>query len=194
MALQLSILYILDTGCGERPLDFSKEYRSTWLAIGIMGSLACSTGDTWSSEIGSVLGSDPILVTSGKRVPRGTNGGVSVPGLLFSFLGGILIGLGFYIALLYTVDPLQLAKSPPQWPVILVGGIGGFLGSLIDSILGATLQFSGVDIKTGQQVSRPGPGVKHISGLEILDNHSINLISTIILGLLMPKVANILWF
>lgn len=36
---------------------------------------------------------------------------------------------------------LQLAA--PQWPVIIVGGIGGFFGSVLDSILGATLQYSG---------------------------------------------------
>lgn len=33
--------------------------------------------------------------------------------------------------------------SPPQWPVILIGGAAGLIGSLIDSVLGAVCQYSG---------------------------------------------------
>lgn len=36
------------------------------------GAFACCNGDTWASEIGSVVGSrDPFLIISRKRVPRG---------------------------------------------------------------------------------------------------------------------------
>lgn len=37
MASQLALLYLLDVGCGERPIDFVKDYRSSWLSIGILG-------------------------------------------------------------------------------------------------------------------------------------------------------------
>lgn len=37
MASQLALLYLLDVGCGERPIDFDKDYRSSWLSIGILG-------------------------------------------------------------------------------------------------------------------------------------------------------------
>lgn len=39
MALLLSMLYLLDCGSGERPIDFSKNYRSSWLGIGILSKL-----------------------------------------------------------------------------------------------------------------------------------------------------------
>uniref|UniRef100_A0A1B6MIJ3 Transmembrane protein 19 n=1 Tax=Graphocephala atropunctata TaxID=36148 RepID=A0A1B6MIJ3_9HEMI len=144
MALQLALLYILDSGCGERTIDFYNDYRASWLSLGILGVFACCNGDTWASELGTVVGnSSPFLVTTGRRVPRGTNGGVSPAGLLFSLLGGLVIGAAYYVALCYLVDTTQLAHSPAQWPVILWGAFAGLVGSLVDSFLGATIQFSG---------------------------------------------------
>ncbi|XP_058806799.1 transmembrane protein 19 isoform X2 [Phymastichus coffea] len=193
MASQLAILYLLDVGCGERPIDFDKDYRSSWLSMGIMGAMACCNGDTWASEIGTVVGnSDPFLITTRKRVPRGTNGGVSWVGLLVSALGGLVVGLFHYVTVLYTVDSAVLELSTPQWPIIVLGGIGGLLGSIVDSILGATLQYSGMNDK-GIIVERPGKGVKHISGRQILDNHSVNLLSSIIIALSLPRIANLVW-
>lgn len=37
MATQFALLYLIDSGCGERPIDFDKDYRSSWLSIGILG-------------------------------------------------------------------------------------------------------------------------------------------------------------
>lgn len=86
MAMQLALLYLLDCGSSERPIDFSAQYRSSWLSIAVMSAFACCNGDTWASEIGSVVGrSDPFLITTRKRVPRGTNGGVSFVGLLVRY-------------------------------------------------------------------------------------------------------------
>jgi hypothetical protein len=42
------------------------------MAIGV---LSCCAGDTWAIEVGSVVSSTPILITTLKRVPPGTNGG-----------------------------------------------------------------------------------------------------------------------
>lgn len=94
--------------------------------------------------------------------------------------------------IIYTVDTNALNISPSQWPIILFGGIAGFIGSIIDSLIGATLQYSGLDT-SGRIVERPGPDVKHISGLRLLDNHSVNLISSILTGLIMPFVAFNCW-
>lgn len=37
MAAQLAFLYILDMGCGERPVNFTDDYRGSWLSLGVMG-------------------------------------------------------------------------------------------------------------------------------------------------------------
>lgn len=110
----------------------------------IAGSFACCNGDTWASELGSVLGSaQPFLITSRKLVPRGTNGGITIIGLIMSFLGGIVVGFAYYLTVLYCIESNTLAMSPPQWPIIIFGGVAGLFGSIIDSLIGATLQFSG---------------------------------------------------
>lgn len=54
------------------------------------------------------------------------------------------------------------------------------------------MQYSGVD-KEGKIVECPGLGVRHISGLRILDNHSVNLISSIVTGVTTPLIALKFW-
>lgn len=44
----------------------------------VTGAFACSNGDTWASELGSVLGGQPFLITTFKQVPKGTNGGITM--------------------------------------------------------------------------------------------------------------------
>lgn len=109
-----------------------------------------------------------------------------------SFLGGIAIGLTYFLVVYYVVDRNILAASPPQWPLVYLGGVAGLLGSIIDSLLGATLQFSGLN-SSGHVVEHPGPNVKHISGTRVLDNHSVNLISSILTALIMPFIAMNFW-
>jgi uncharacterized membrane protein len=72
MATELALLYLVDSGCGERTIDFSRDYRASWLSLGVLGAFACCNGDTWASELGSVIGSTkPFLITTRQQVPRG---------------------------------------------------------------------------------------------------------------------------
>ena len=63
------------------------------------------------------------------------------------------------------------------------------MGSLIDSVLGATCQFSGKKAGTEVIVEEPGPDVIRISGMPLLDNHAVNLLSTVIIAVVMPSIS-----
>lgn len=52
---------------------------------------------------------------------------------------------------------------------------------------------AGLHEETGVIVEHPGKDVIHISGRDILDNHSVNLITNILMAIITPSIANSLW-
>ncbi|PNI29903.1 TMEM19 isoform 2, partial [Pan troglodytes] len=148
--------------------------------------------DTWASEVGPVLSkSPPRLITTWEKVPVGTNGGVTVVGLVSSLLGGTFVGIAYFLTQLISVNDLDI--SAPQWPIIAFGGLAGLLGSIVDSYLGATMQYTGLDESTGMVVNSPTNKAKHIAGKPILDNNAVNLFSSVFIALLLPTAAWGFW-
>ncbi|NWZ45274.1 TMM19 protein, partial [Brachypodius atriceps] len=189
---ELALLYMIENGPGEIPIDFSKEYTASWMCLSLLGALACSAGDTWASEIGSVMSkSKPRLITTWEQVPVGTNGAVTLVGLISSLLGGMTVGIAYFITQLIFVTDLEI--SAPQWPIIVFGAAAGLLGSIVDSYLGATMQYSGFDQTIGMVVNHQTTDSKHISGKPILDNNAVNLFSSVIIALVLPGTAWFFW-
>ncbi len=101
-----------------------------WAAL-FVGSIATATADTVASEIG-VTGGRPIMITTLKQVPEGTNGGITVKGEAASLLGSAMIaGLAFGLQMI-------------SLPVFFICVLAGFLGTNIDSVIGATLENRGI--------------------------------------------------
>jgi uncharacterized protein (TIGR00297 family) len=114
------------------PIGASSAWAPVAARLIAAGAIAAATSDTLASEIGQAFGGDPRLVVGGRRVPPGTDGGVTTVGSLAGLSGAAMIG-----GLAWGLGLLGLAGA-----VAAVGA--GFLGNLVDSLLGATLERRGL--------------------------------------------------
>jgi len=140
-----------------------------WLALG-GGALATAASDTWATEIGSLAPGSPRHIFRGHPVPPGTSGAVSVWGSLASLAGALVIGGAQLIA---------------DWPpaVIVATVLGGVVGALIDSGLGATVQHrrwcDRCNSGTEQAIHGCGSATRAAGGVAWIDNDAVNLLSVL---------------
>lgn len=107
-------------------------------ALLFASALAFGGADTFASEFG-VLSGHARSILSGRPVPPGTNGGVSLRGELFALLASVttaLVGLGLFWVF---GTPLPNAVL-----FFLTVSAAGFLACQVDSILGDTLENRGL--------------------------------------------------
>jgi uncharacterized protein (TIGR00297 family) len=144
-------------------------HSSAWFAIGI-GALAASAADTWATEVGTLVGNEPISIVSGRRVPAGTSGGITLAGSLAGIAGALFVAAGATLA---------------RWPVTFTAvALGGIAGALSDSLLGATLQsrrWCDVCEKgTERLVHDCGNRTRRIGGVGGMDNDAVNAICSVV--------------
>jgi len=161
------------------------------ILAGTIANYAAVTADTLSSEFGILSSHKPRFILSLKEVPPGTNGGVTVTGLVAGLGGALIIGLVSFLLL-----PAQCeATLGHKFGLVLATGAWGALGSVLDSILGAVLQATVVDTRRGLVVEAPYGGRVLVaakkekdekaegtpsrivgSGRDLLDNNQVNFV------------------
>lgn len=99
----------------------------------LAGAVSAALADTLGTEIGS-LHPRPVLFTSGKGVPPGTRGAISILGELAVVAGGVLM------ALLWVVLALLFPGLGNPAGLVLVSMAGALSGAHIDSFLGASVK------------------------------------------------------
>jgi uncharacterized membrane protein len=113
-------------------------------------------------------------------------------GTLASAGGGAIIGLTYYIFTLFHTH------TCPQYPVILFSLVGGFLGSMIDSLLGATLQATyysqdkNVIIRTKNEIQQEK--VVCICGMDILSNEAVNFLSILLTMIILVPIVPYIFY
>lgn len=163
------------------------------LPIGIVAQYAAVASDTFSSELGILATTTPFLITAPwKRVPRGTNGGVTIDGLLYGGLGSFLLTFVAILALYFAQPRTTMASTTAAMLTLM-----GLIGSIIDSLLGAVVQTTVTDKKTGRVVE--GPGGKRVKvdvggsrvqiGLDLLTNNGVNFAMATITSVLAMCMA-----
>jgi uncharacterized protein (TIGR00297 family) len=152
---------------------FTKDF--TWI-IAFLTSIACATGDTWSSEIGPLSKHKPLSVKTFKLVEAGTSGAISLLGTISAILGvGLITLVGLFLF------PISANMA---W-IIFVYGI---LGNGIDTYLGAYFQRSYQCAVCSLETEKPvhcKQKTRKIRGYSHLNNDGVNFLA----GLLSPVLA-----
>lgn len=135
-----------------------------------LGALAAATADTWGTEVGTLSGGTPRLVTTWRPAPAGTSGAVSAAGSLATLAGALFIG-GAALLLGWRGAP------------VAAGVTGGIMGAATDSILGATLQArrwcDACAMPTERTVHTCGATTRPAGGIAWLDNDRVNLAAVV---------------
>lgn len=148
-----------------------------WLAAGA-GALAASAADTWGTELGMLAGRPPRMITNWRPVPAGTSGGVSAPGAVAATAGAGLVAATAWLL---------------HWgiEVAFAAAVGGIIGALADSLLGALWQSRrrcsrcGIDTERREHCSTP---TERAGGLAWLDNDGVNAACTMIGALVSARL------
>lgn len=141
-------------------------------------TIATSTADTWASEIGILSKGKTISLLSWKEVPQGTSGGVSVLGIIASIVGAGFIGM-IFVTMQYLDGQWDLWNALFGFVVIAAGGL---FGSILDSVLGVTLQARYQGIISGlitEKKRLENEATKLISGLSWMTNDVVNFTSSL---------------
>ena len=143
--------------------------ESAWAAAAL-GGLAAATADTWATEVGTVTDRLPRSIVTFKPLPAGTSGGVTVPGTLASIAGAAFIaGMSYFMG----VGSASTAVF-----------VGGALGSLADSLIGATVQerrwCDGCSEATERRTHYCGRATRVVGGVPGVRNDFVNVVCTLV--------------
>jgi uncharacterized protein (TIGR00297 family) len=173
------------------------RYPEPLLFAAFVGVMATVNADTWATELGILSRIPPRLITSGAEVAPGTSGGVTSLGIWASVAGAMLIGT--VATALVQVGSLLGGNG---WSLraisySLLAVIGGLVGSLFDSLLGATLQgiyyCNHCAKETESSIHHCGRPAQPLRGWGWLNNDLVNFLASLVGGLAAASLAWILW-
>jgi uncharacterized protein (TIGR00297 family) len=151
---------------------FYTFYPSLTFYLLYLGALAAATADTWATEIGMMKGQEPRLISNFKQVPPGTSGGITLAGTAGAITGAFILAMSG----VWFVEQNRLK-------LLIIITLSGFLGSLFDSLLGATLQVQyKCDICnkiTEKKWHCESNNTMIISGVHWVNNDMVNFFNTI---------------
>lgn len=127
---------------------------------------AIATADTWSSEIGQYFKLPTYDLVKFRKVPPGLSGGISWPGTLAGLAGAAFIAVSCSWLLPYF--DLRL---------VLMITLSGFIGMLIDSVLGSLLQATYQHPETGALSDVCPEGGELVSGFSWMTNDLVNFLA-----------------
>jgi uncharacterized protein (TIGR00297 family) len=151
---------------------FPQENWPWWAFLAV---LSVVTADTWATEIGVLSKSKPNSIRDFSKVEKGTSGGITALGMGASFFGALSIA----------AFNLGRAIETKNYLPILIIAVIGWLGAIVDSWLGATIQAIYFDDTLKIEVENPPTmNAIPIRGWRWVNNDLVNFISAMTAGLL----------
>jgi uncharacterized protein (TIGR00297 family) len=165
-------------------------YPTSILWTAFAGAMAAVNADTWATELGVLSRNLPRLITTGRRVERGTSGAISLLGSMGALAGAFIIGA---IAVFCGRWGGLQAGASQGLALLSAATFGGAVGTLCDSLLGATAQriyYSPARHKeTERRIDPDGTLNTPLRGWPWMDNDMVNLLSSIVGAL----TATVVW-
>jgi uncharacterized protein (TIGR00297 family) len=172
------------------PLAGAERGGGLWF-IACVGAMAAVNADTWATELGVLNPRPPRLITTGQRVEVGTSGGITWLGTAASLGGALFIGLTGGLGLLILGQGWAGVRV-----VLLAASTGGVVGSLFDSLLGATIQAiywcDTCHKETERRLHRCGTQTRLYRGWRWLDNDLVNLFASAVGALVAAGIGRVL--
>ncbi len=95
------------------------------IAAAFAGAFAAASADTWGTELGTLARMPPRSILTMRRLAPGISGGITPAGTLAEAAGACVVALTAWAL-----------GAGIWWPI----AVGGFVGALADSLLGASAQ------------------------------------------------------
>lgn len=154
-------------------------------------AFAAANADTWATELGVISRRWPRSIRTWQRVPPGTSGGISMAGSLAAGGGALVIAAA---ALLFWPFKETLFTERLVFGILITGA--GFAGSLVDSLLGATIQAIYWCPQCEKETEKHprhscGGETTPIRGWQWMTNDLVNLACTLSAGLIAGLLAGL---
>lgn len=118
------------------------NYLYNILKLGYVASLVTKLSDTFQSEIGKAFGKTTYLITTLERVPRGTEGAVSLEGYIAGIFGSMILSLiAYLVGFLGSFNEVYICM------------ISALFATTIESYIGASYQTKEIKWLTNEVVN-----------------------------------------
>jgi len=149
-------------------------------AFSVIAAFAAPNSDTWATEIGMLSAGKPRWILDlRKAVEPGTSGGVSCKGTLAAAAGALLVAvIGFLLSCAFGISSVIESRN---WFTFCIAASTAFIGSLVDSVVGATVQATfkcqSCGKETEKRVHCSKPTVL-LRGTKWIDNDAVNFLAS----------------
>ena len=151
--------------------EFLAPGLGLWVAT---ASLAAASADTWATSLGRLSSHDPILLGTGRRVPRGTSGAVSLAGNLGAVAGAAMVA---------GVAAAVLQELRIGWAGFGIGLGGMFFDSALGALGQARFVCPACEVPSEGRRHWCGTPTRLVRGWRWLDNDGVNAVTTTVAAL-----------